>query len=137
MLAKFLEFITVHYVLSAIFIILVVLLILQQARNAGRNLSTRELTAMVNRDEACLLDIRPAKEFTAGHIVGSINITSEQLKERISELDKHKEKTIIVVCATGISAGGVCAELKKAGYTVARLAGGITSWRGENLPVVK
>ncbi|NLY12211.1 MAG: rhodanese-like domain-containing protein [Gammaproteobacteria bacterium] len=137
MLAKFLEFITVHYMLSGSFLIILVLLILQQARSSGRNLSTRELTAMVNRDEAFILDIRPKKEFQSGHIVGSENISSDQLKTRMAELEKHKDKTIIVVCASGVHAGGACAELKKAGFNAARLSGGITSWRSENLPVVK
>ncbi|MCK9534685.1 MAG: rhodanese-like domain-containing protein [Pseudomonas sp.] len=136
-LAKFLEFITAHYVLSGIFITIVVLLIMQQSRNSGRNVSSRELTAMVNRDEACVLDIRTKKDFTSGHIVGSLNISSDQLKDRMSELEKHKNKTIIVVCASGINAGAACSELKKAGFTVARLSGGITGWRSENLPVVK
>lgn len=136
-LAKFLEFMTVHYVLSGTFLILVVLLVMQQSRNAGRNLSTRELTAMVNRDEAFILDIRPKKDFITGHIVGSVNISNDQLKTRMGELEKHKDKTIIVVCASGINAGGACSELKKAGFTAARLAGGITGWRSENLPVVK
>ena len=136
-LAKFLEFITVHYVLSGTFILLLVLLIIQQSRNAGRNISTRELTAMVNRDEAFILDIRPKKEFSTGHIVGSVNISNDQLKDKMAELEKHKDKTIIVVCASGMNAGGACAELKKAGFTAARLSGGITGWRSENLPVVK
>lgn len=136
-LAKFLEFITVHYVLSGTFILLLVLLIIQQSRNAGRNISTRELTAMVNRDEAFILDIRPKKEFSTGHIAGSVNISNDQLKDKMVELDKHKDKTIIVVCASGFNAGAACAELKKAGFTAARLSGGITGWRSENLPVVK
>ena len=136
-LAKFLEFITAHYVLSGTFIVLVVLLIVQQSRNAGRNLSSRELTAMVNRDEAFILDIRPKKEFSTGYIVGSVNISNDQLKDKMVELEKHKDKTIIVVCASGMNAGGACAELKKAGFTAARLSGGITGWRSENLPVVK
>ena len=136
-LAKFLEFITAHYVLSGTFIVLVVLLIVQQSRNAGRNLSSRELTAMVNRDEAFILDIRPKKEFSTGHIAGSVNISNDQLKDKMVELDKHKDKTIIVVCASGLNAGAACAELKKAGFTAARLSGGITGWRSENLPVVK
>ena len=136
-LTKFLEFITVHYMLSGAFLIIVVLLIVQQSRSSGRNLSTRELTAMVNRDEAFILDIRTKKDFSAGHIVGSVNISSEQLKTRMAELEKHKDKTIIVVCASGMNAGGACTELKKEGFTVARLSGGITGWRSENLPVVK
>lgn len=137
MLAKFLEFITVHYVLSGSFLIIVVLLIMQQTRNSGRNLSTRELTAMVNRDEAFILDIRSSTDFANGHIVGSVNISNDQLKSRMSELEKHKDKTIIVVCASGVNAGGACSELKKAGFNVARLSGGISGWRNESLPVVK
>lgn len=137
MIAKFLEFIATHYVLSGTFIILVVLLIMQQSRNSGRNLSSRELTAMVNRDEAFILDIRPKKDFIAGHIVGSVNISNDQLKTRMNELEKHKDKTIIVVCASAVNAGSACVELKKAGFNVARLSGGITGWRSENLPVVK
>lgn len=136
-LAKFLEFITVHYMLSGAFLIIVVLLIVQQSRSSGRNLSTRELTAMVNRDEAFILDIRPKKDFATGHIVGSENISSDQLKTRMAELEKHKDKTIIVVCASGMNAGGACTELKKEGFIAARLSGGISGWRSENLPVVK
>lgn len=136
-LAKFLEFITVHYMLSGAFLIIVVLLIVQQSRNSGRNLSSRELTAMVNRDEAFILDIRPKKDFIAGHIVGSENISSDQLKTRMADLEKYKDKTIIVVCASGVNAGSACSELKKAGFNAARLSGGITGWRSENLPVVK
>ncbi len=136
-LAKFLEFITAHYVLSGIFLTLVVLLIMQQSRNSGRNLTSRELTAMVNRDEAFILDIRSKKDFSTGHIVGSVNISNDQINTRMNELEKHKDKTIIVVCASGVNAGGACSELKKAGFNVARLSGGITGWRNENLPVVK
>ncbi|HZJ95883.1 MAG TPA: rhodanese-like domain-containing protein [Thiopseudomonas sp.] len=135
--AKFFEFITAHYMLSGAFLIIVVLLLMQSSRNSGRNVSTRELTAMVNRDEAFVLDIRPKKDFASGHIVGSENITSDQLAKRMVELEKHKDKTIIVVCASGVNAGSACAELKKAGFNVARLSGGIAGWRNENLPVVK
>lgn len=37
----------------------------------------------------------------------------------------------------GQHAGSVCAKLKKAGFEATRLSGGIASWRGDNLPVVK
>ncbi len=55
----------------------------------------------------------------------------------MTELEKHKDKTIIVVCASGMHAGGACSELKKEGFIAARLSGGISGWRSENLPVVK
>ena len=76
-------------------------------------------------------------EFDAGHIVDALNIPYEKLVSRTGELEKHKAKTIIVVDAMGQHAGTACRELQKAGFTAAKLSGGISSWRGDNLPVVK
>jgi rhodanese-related sulfurtransferase len=56
---------------------------------------------------------------------------------RIAELDKHKGKTIILVDAAGQHSGSHARELLKAGYNAAKLSGGISSWRADNLPVVK
>ena len=97
-----------------------------------------ELRLFVNRDEAFNFRYSPeTKVSDQGHIAGSVNISNDQLKDKMVELDKHKDKNIIVVCASGLNAGAACAELKKAGFTAARLSGGITGWRSENLPVVK
>lgn len=137
MVAQLIEFISNHYVLSSLFLVLLVLLIVTELRRGGRSLSTRELTALVNAEQAVVLDVRAKKEFDGGHIVDSLNIPYEKLVNRIAELEKHKAKTIIVVDAMGQHAGTLCRELKKAGYTAAKLSGGIASWRGDNLPLVK
>lgn len=137
MLHQITEFVGNHYILSSSFILLVVLLILHEKRRSGRNLTTQELTAMVNNDEAVVLDIRQKKDFSEGHIAGSIHIPAAKLAERIAELEPHRDKTIVVVCASGMTAGASCAELKKAEFTTARLSGGINSWRADNLPTVK
>jgi hypothetical protein len=47
------------------------------------------------------VDIRPAKDFAAGHIVGALNIPQDKLIARLAELEKHKAKTIILVDAQG------------------------------------
>jgi len=137
MLERVIEFVGSHYILVSGFIGLAILLIMHETRRSGRNLSNREITALINRDEAVVLDIRQQKDFSAGHIVGSIHIPAAKLTERMAELDAHKDKTIVVVCASGMTAGATCTELKKAGFTTARLSGGIASWRSENLPTVK
>ncbi|MDX5371625.1 MAG: rhodanese-like domain-containing protein [Pseudomonadaceae bacterium] len=137
MLAQLIEFATNHYALSACFVFLLVLLLVTELRKGGQSLSSRELTALVNADQAVVLDVRNHKDFSAGHIVDALNIPFDKLTSRIAELEKHKAKTIIVVDAMGQHAGSVARDLKKAGYTAAKLAGGIASWRGDNLPVVK
>lgn len=134
---RLIEFVSNHYLLSSTFVVLAIALLLYETRRAGKTLSSRELTSMVNSGQAVVLDIRPAKDFSAGHIVDSINIPRDKVASRISELDKHKDKTIVVVCDSGMTAGPICIELQKAGFTTARLSGGINGWRGDNLPTVK
>jgi rhodanese-related sulfurtransferase len=137
MLANLIEFATTHYVLSGLFVTLLALLIFTEVRKGGQSLSSRELTALVNSEQGVVLDIRGQKDFSAGHIVGALNIPYEKLASRMVELDKHKAKTLIVVDAMGQHAGAVCRDLKKAGFTAAKLSGGIGSWRADNLPLVK
>ncbi|HCA00545.1 MAG TPA: rhodanese-like domain-containing protein [Pseudomonas sp.] len=119
------------------FVALLILLFITETRKGGKSLSNRELTALVNSGEGVVLDVRAKKEFDAGHIVDALNIPYEKLVSRTGELEKHKAKTIIVVDAMGQHAGTACRELQKAGFTAAKLSGGISSWRGDNLPVVK
>lgn len=137
MVAKLIEFVSNHYVLSSLFAVLLVTLLIHELLRSGKSLSNRELTALVNSGEGLALDVRPKKEFDTGHIVDALNIPYDKLVSRMTELEKHKGKTLIVVDAMGQHAGTVCRELHKAGFTVARLSGGMGGWRGDNLPVVK
>jgi len=128
MLANLIEFVSNHYVLSSLFVALLILLFITETRKGGKSLSNRELTALVNSGEGVVLDVRAKKEFDAGHIVDALNIPYEKLVSRTGELEKHKAKTIIVVDAMGQHAGTACRELQKAGFTAAKLSGGISSW---------
>ena len=137
MVANLIEFASNHYILVTVFVALAVLLAITEARKGGKSLSNRELTALVNSGEGVVLDVRAKKEFDAGHIVDALNIPHDKLVSRMGELEKHKAKTVVVVDAMGQHSGTVCRDLQKAGYQAARLSGGISSWRGDNLPVVK
>jgi len=137
MVANLIEFASNHYILVTVFVALAVLLAITEARKGGKSLSNRELTALVNSGEGVVLDVRAKKEFDAGHIVEALNIPHDKLVSRMSELEKHKAKTLVVVDAMGQHSGTVCRDLQKAGYQAARLTGGISNWRGDNLPVVK
>eukprot|EP01030_Chromulinospumella_sphaerica_P004644 gene4644-4546_t len=137
MVAHLIEFATNHYILVGIFVVLLALLIAYQMQGGGRSLSTGELTGLVNKDAGVVIDIRPAKDFAAGHIVGALNIPHDKLAARVAELEKHKAKTIILVDAMGQTAGTHARELVKAGFTAAKLSGGVSSWKADNLPLNK
>lgn len=137
MVANLITFATNHFILVAIFFVLLILLLLNEIRRGGQSLSNGQLTALVNADKGLVLDIRPAKDYSAGHIVGAVNIPQDKVAARMAELDKHKDKTLIVVDSMGQQAGTICRELLKAGYTAAKLSGGVSSWKADNLPLVK
>ena len=100
------------------------------------HLSPAEATLLMNREDALVLDVRETAEWSSGHITGARHITLAQLDKRLSELDKFKEKPIIVVCATGNRSSSACGQLKKHGFgKVYSLGGGIASWRDSSLPL--
>ena len=100
------------------------------------HLSPAEATLLMTREDALVLDVRETGEWSSGHITGARHITLAQLDKRLSELDRFKEKPIIVVCATGNRSSSACGQLKKHGFgKVYSLGGGIASWRDSSLPL--
>jgi rhodanese-related sulfurtransferase len=100
------------------------------------NLTPAQATLLMNREDALVLDVRETGEWSTGHITGARHITLGQLDKRLSELDKFKDKPIIVVCASGNRSSSACGQLKKHGFgKVFSLGGGVSSWRDANLPL--
>lgn len=109
----------------------------------GRRLSgieeadTLKATRLFN-DDALILDVREDKEYASGHIPKAKHIPMGQLSSRLQELNKHKNKPILVTCRSGQRSARACGMLKKAGFeTVFNQAGGIIAWERANLPVEK
>ncbi len=137
-MAQLFEFIGNHPLLVGTFVALLGLFISNELRRGGRSVSAQQLVNLVNKDGAIVVDVRDSKEFEAGHIVGAINIPHTAIETRKSELEKHKDKTLVLACKMGQHSGAVGTTLRKAGFeNVARLTGGILEWRNQNLPVVK
>lgn len=85
-----------------------------------------------------MFDIRTPADFNAGRVIGSKNIPFADLTKRMSELENHKDKPIVIICKTGQTSSSAANVLKKAEYTnVHRMAGGMAEWTGQNLPLVR
>lgn len=135
---KLLEFVTNHYILVSIAAALLAALAFLETRRGGKKISAQAAISLLNRDEAVVVDIREKKEFSEGHIVGSLHIPLNSLKDRLNELKKHEGKQIIVADKMGQHSASAVKQLNAEGYTnVARLAGGISEWKGSNLPLKK
>ena len=72
------------------------------------------------------------------HIVDSLNVPLAKLPERIAELERYRDKPVVLVCKFGQSASGASKTLKEKGFTkVFKLGGGISEWQGSQLPLVR
>ena len=132
------EFIGNHPYLVGAFAVLVALFVRNEVARGGRAVTPQELVNLVNRDGAVVVDVRDVNEYSQGHIVDAINIPHTALTNRLSELEKYKEKPLVLACKMGQHAGAAGTMLRKEGFqNVARLKGGVAEWRNQNLPVVR
>lgn len=137
-MTRFFEFLVNHWILSGIWAALFATLILYVNSKSARSVSPQQATLLINRQNGVFLDVRERKDFDKGHIVDAINIPLAKLHERITELDRKKELPIVVVCQMGQQSGDAVKALEAKGFTqVSKMAGGMSEWQLQSLPVVK
>jgi len=134
-------FITENLYLCLAFVIILALLVnnLFGAKLKGYNpVTPAQATQLINHDDAVIVDVREDKEFVTGHIVNSIHIPQSGISKRLSELEKYKQKPVIVSCRSGSRSAHVCGILKKNGFDkIHNLSGGIMAWQSASLPITK
>ncbi len=133
---SFFVFISEQWILVSTLLVLIYVFAFSEQKKAGKQLSVHELTRLINGDGAIVVDLRDSKEYATGCITGAINIPSAKLDGRISELEKHRAKKIVLVDKIGQQSAPVGRKLRKAGYDVQRLRGGMGEWMHQSLPVV-
>lgn len=139
---EIMQFASNHPILSLAWVVLLVLVIVTTVKgmfSKVKTISRGEATRLINKEDAVVVDVRSRDDFRRGHISGALNVAVAEIKKgNIDELAKHKAQPIIVVCATGQSAGDSAAHLSAAGFErVSVLKDGISGWSGENLPLVR
>ena len=136
-MARIIEFLINHWMLTGLWLILLIALIVYIQKKAGKTVGIHEATRLINQDDGLVLDIRDKKVFDKGHIVNAINIPLSKLDERITELEKNKNNPLIVVCQMGHQSGEAVKKLETKEYSqVCRMTGGMTEWQSQGLPLV-
>lgn len=135
------EFIGNHPLLSLAFVGIGVALIMNEFARFTRGykaLSPAQLTQLINRENALVVDVSPIGDFEKGHIVGSKHVAMSQFDPESKLLAKVKELPVAVVDRNGMTSGQAAKKLVKAGFkNVYWLDGGIASWQGADLPLAK
>ena len=84
------------------------------------------------KNNILLLDVRTLDEFDGplGHIAGAVLIPIQEIEQRIDELNKHKEKEIIVICRSGNRSQTGTRILISHGFNAVNMVGGMKAWNG-------
>jgi ArsR family transcriptional regulator len=82
-----------------------------------------------------VLDVRPADEYAAGHLPGSVNVPLSDLKRRLGELPPGVEVVAYCRGAYCVLAYEAVAALREAGWAARRMQDGFPEWRASGLPV--
>jgi rhodanese-related sulfurtransferase len=103
-----------------------------------KGIGPAQLTALANRDNALVVDLRPMADFEGGHIPGAKNVQMSQFDPENKQLAAARALPVVLVCKTGQSAAGAASRLHKAGFEhVYVLDGGIGAWQQADLPLAR
>ena len=134
----FFLFVTENFVAFSLLLLCIFILIIYEGRKGGRRIDTNEVTRLINKEEAIVIDIRSSNEFSSGHITNAINIQPNKIDQQIDAIKAPKESPIILVCKTGNNSRVVGSKLQKNGFqNVNIISGGMLSWLNQGLPVSK
>ena len=109
-----------------------------EMNKGGKKIESNELTRLVNKENAILIDLRKKEDYENGHIMTALNYPHQEFDNQMHELNKFKDRPIILVCDMGRNCANIGEKLKKAEFEKTfRLNGGMMTWTQENLPVVQ
>ncbi len=135
------EFISAHPLLGMGFVAVTVALVMNELSRFTQGfkaISPPQLTQLINRENALVIDVSPIGDYEKGHVVGSKHVAMSQFDPESKLLAQVKELPVAVVCRNGMQSTQAAKRLVKAGFTqVHLLEGGIGAWQGAELPLAK
>ena len=87
---------------------------------------SQKAAEMLEAQRVRVLDVRRATEYAEGHISGATNIAHTRLATRMDEVPQGSK--LLVNCKLGGRSAVASAYLKRQGFDVTNLKGGITAW---------
>ncbi len=102
------EFVSQNLFLVMAFVALTVFIIasfLGRFTRGYREVTPAELTRLINRENALVVDLSPLADYEKAHIPGSRHVAPSQFDPENKDLAKVKDRPVVVVCRNGMSAG--------------------------------
>ena len=104
-------------------------------RSGLEQISRAELLQRLDEGDVIVIDVRPEREYAAGHIAGALSIPIDQLAQQVRALRTDVE--IVVYCRGPfcVFADDAVRLLDSSERRVRRLEEGFPEWRNAQLPV--
>lgn len=128
-----------HLFLALAFILALLLLEPFLLKASGiKSIGPLQVTHLVNRESATILDVCTDKEYKTAHIPDAISLPLSDFKSAGDSIIKDKDKPVIISCRSGARAKGAAKKLAKTGVKdIYILSGGNMAWEKENLPMTR
>lgn len=140
MLQEIMPFVSKHPIISLVWVALLISVIVLTVKGLFSKVKTiprSTAIALINKEEAIVVDTRTWDDFRRGHIIDAVNLTPSEIKDNnLGEVEKHKNRPVILVSANGMELVKPAESLLKAGFErVFVLKDGLSGWTGDNLPL--
>ena len=134
-----LSFAQQHLLMVVCWFVLLIAIIISELWNKKQKAPSIEPQSLVNQmndSEMKVIDIRNQQQFRKGRILNSKNIPWQN--QDITVFKALQNEPFVLVCQQGQTASQLAEKLKKEGFLqVCVLAGGLSAWQQNNLPIVK
>jgi rhodanese-related sulfurtransferase len=96
-------------------------------------LDGESLVAEVAAGEVTAIDVRPVREFAAGHLPGALSFPIDELEERFAEIPR--DRPVVAYCRGAYCAwaGRAVDLLIEAGYDARSVSTGVSEWRADGV----
>jgi sulfur-carrier protein adenylyltransferase/sulfurtransferase len=109
--------------------------LLEQIRAEIEEIDPASASALLAEGDAVAVDVREQHEWDEGHLPGAVHVPRGHLEARIERAAPHRERPVILYCASGARSAFAAKTLEELGYDrVFSLAGGFTDWKRNGLP---
>jgi rhodanese-related sulfurtransferase len=103
-----------------------------------QEVTPKEAAELIRNIAPLVLDVRTPGEYSRGHLKDSVLIPLQQLQARWQEIAGHKDKDLLIYCATGNRSTVAAKILIDNGFKrIFNLRQGISGWEREKFLVVQ
>jgi len=117
------------------FITLIFLIIISSGCEIDRDITVQEAHESLGSGDILFLDVRTRQEFVnEGRIKNAMLIPVNVLERRLTELEQHRDKKIIVYCKSGRRSQIATEILNENNFNAYNMDGGFLAWKEYTRP---